>query len=35
MPVLLRDNPYRGVNAHFNSYAQNEEGGWKSFHTRY
>lgn len=35
MPIQSRVNQYRGVNAHFNSYAQNVDDGWSSFHTRY
>lgn len=31
MAIHLRDNQYRGVNAHLQSYFQSE-GGWKSFH---
>jgi hypothetical protein len=32
MPIYRKDNPYRGVNAHFNSLLQNMEGGWPTFH---
>lgn len=32
MPLILDDNPYRGINAHLNSVLQNEAGLWKMFH---
>lgn len=35
MPIRLRENPYQGVNAHLNSYLQNEPGGWESFHAEH
>jgi hypothetical protein len=34
MPLHLRKNQYRGVNAHLQSYFQTH-GGWSSFHARY
>src|SRR5262249_12894430 len=34
MPIHRRENQYRGVNAHLQSYFQNK-GGWSSFHTSY
>jgi hypothetical protein len=33
MALTLRENQYRGVNAHLHSYLQNEIGGWKTFHS--
>jgi hypothetical protein len=33
MPIYRKDNPYQGVNAHFNSLLQNMEGGWLTFHS--
>ena len=33
MPIILRENPYRGVNAHLNSALQHEPDGWSPFHT--
>lgn len=33
MPVHLSENPYSGVNAHFNSLLQNTHGGWLTFHS--
>jgi len=35
MPIILRENAYRGVNAHLHSALQNEAGGWKVFHSAY
>jgi len=35
MPIRLRNNPYRGVNAHLQSYLQAERGDWPNFHTAY
>lgn len=35
MAIILRENAYRGVNAHLHSVLQNESGGWKVFHTAY
>jgi hypothetical protein len=32
MPIHLSHNPYRGINAHFNSFLQEEDGGWDAFH---
>lgn len=32
MPIYSRQNQYRGINAHFQSYAQIERDGWASFH---
>ncbi len=32
MPLILKENPYRGVNAHLNSALQNEFSGWLPFH---
>ena len=28
-------NPYKGINAHLQSYLQSESGGWASFHARH
>jgi hypothetical protein len=33
MTIKLAQNPYRGVNAHFQSYLQHSEESWRSFHT--
>lgn len=34
MPIHLRENQYRGVNAHLHSFLQNEPGGWwETFHS--
>jgi hypothetical protein len=33
MAIHLRQNQYRGVNAHLHSALQNEPGGWKVFHS--
>lgn len=35
MPIYSKKNQYRGVNAHLNSFLQNQEGMWESFHTAY
>jgi hypothetical protein len=35
MSIILRENAYRGVNAHLHSVLQNESGGWKVFYTAY
>jgi hypothetical protein len=35
MPIHRRDNQYQGVNAHLQSFLQNEPGEWESFHTDY
>jgi Protein of unknown function (DUF4058) len=35
MTIRLSKNPYRGVNAHYNSYLQQPYGGWESFHHDY
>lgn len=35
MSIFLRENPYRGVNAHLHSYLQNEQGVWKVFHNKH
>jgi len=32
MPIRLRNNPYRGVNAHLQSYLQTAPGQWQAFH---
>jgi len=32
MPIRLRNNPYRGVNAHLQSYLQSSGGLWHSYH---
>lgn len=32
MPLYLKENPYRGINAHYNSLLQAMDGGWMSFH---
>jgi len=32
MPIHLRENPYRGVNAHLQSFLQSPGGGWEMFH---
>lgn len=32
MPIHLRENQYRGVNAHLQSYLQSPGGGWEMFH---
>lgn len=32
MPIILRENQYRGVNAHLHSYLQGTVGGWAVFH---
>ncbi len=34
MALHLRDNQYRGINAHLQSYFQSQ-GGWSSFHNKY
>lgn len=33
MPIHLTQNPYKGINAHFNSLLQNIDGGWLTFHS--
>ncbi len=35
MPIHFRENQYPGINAHLQSYLQNETGGWESFHADY
>jgi Protein of unknown function (DUF4058) len=35
MAIRLSKNPYRGINAHYNSYLQQPYGGWESFHHDY
>lgn len=35
MPIHLRENQYPGVNAHLNSFLQNEAGEWESFYADY
>lgn len=35
MAIRSRKNQYRGLNAHFQSYAQWERDGWSSFHNHY
>lgn len=35
MPINSTKNLYPGVNAHLNSFLQQEDGGWESFHTEY
>ena len=36
MSIHLRENQYKGVNAHLNSYLQNEPGGWwEVFHSNH
>ena len=35
MPIHFRENQYQGINAHFQSFLQNEPGGWESSHTDY
>lgn len=32
MPIHLRQNQYRGINAHLHSFMQQEDGGWGVFH---
>jgi hypothetical protein len=32
MPIHLRENQYRGVNAHLQSFLQSPGGGWEMFH---
>lgn len=32
MPIYSEKNPYRGINAHLNSFIQNTSGEWESFH---
>ncbi|MDZ4765058.1 MAG: hypothetical protein SGI73_10955 [Chloroflexota bacterium] len=32
MPIHLRDNQYRGVNAHLHSLLQSDYDGWETFH---
>ncbi len=32
MPIYAENNLYPGINAHLNSYLQNEPGAWESFH---
>jgi hypothetical protein len=32
MAIQLKENPYRGINAHFNSYLQAIDHGWPTFH---
>jgi hypothetical protein len=32
MPIKLRENQYRGVNAHLHSLFQSDYGGWETFH---
>lgn len=32
MPIQSAKNLYPGINAHLNSYLQNEPGGWRSYH---
>src|SRR5688572_21254887 len=32
MAIRSRVNQYRGINAHFQSYAQHERDGWVAFH---
>lgn len=32
MTIQLRENQYRGINAHLHSLLQSEGGGWESFH---
>lgn len=32
MAIYRKENPYRGVNAHFNSLLQDMDGGWPTFH---
>jgi hypothetical protein len=34
MTIHVRENLYPGVNAHLNSFLQQEGGGWESFHAR-
>jgi Protein of unknown function (DUF4058) len=35
MPIYSDENLYPGINAHLNSFLQNEAGGWRSFHSIY
>jgi Protein of unknown function (DUF4058) len=36
MPIHIRENQYKGVNAHLNSYLQNQPGGWwEVFHSNH
>jgi hypothetical protein len=35
MRIESRVNQYQGINAHYQSHAQNTENGWKSFHSMY
>jgi len=35
MPIRLRNNPYRGVNAHLQSYLLTHSASWVSFHTEH
>jgi len=35
MPIRLRNNPYRGVNAHLQSYLQTAPSEWVSFHAEH
>ena len=32
MAIHLNKNPYHGINAHFNSFLQNTDGAWQTFH---
>jgi Tfp pilus assembly protein PilZ len=32
MPIIRRENPYQGVNAHLHSLLQNSFAGWEEFH---
>lgn len=35
MPIHLRENQYKCINAHLHSFLQNEPGGWKVFHSKH
>lgn len=35
MPIISGINQYSGINAHFQSYAQNTYDGWSSFHSQH
>jgi hypothetical protein len=35
MALYLKHNPYAGINAHYNSMLQAEDGAWRTFHTRH
>lgn len=35
MPIYSDKNLYPGINAHLNSFLQNEAGGWQSFHAEH